>query len=654
MREPRETTLARRLSMQTPKPSPSPPHHTLPSTPHQPANSTINHLSNSPSGAHASPDRNYKRASLPAYSQPPPILDPTATRKKNDVELEDDFPFQRNILANNAHHNNHNASSYPPSPVSAQHPGSGTQAGASFSSSSASVGSGPMSISSSLPPTLPTSSSIGANSSAFSGALPPLPQRTSSGGGNHGSVHGTRTALGSVLASSFGGVSSSLQSSKFTAADSVPPTRKGSLMMNDTISIKSGTTTVSGSTASNSTTTTATGTPILSSLSSGGNHGNNNSGSSSNGSGGFPSYTPDVFINIGRTSASLPQILMPKKRVARDIASNLSYIAAWYFFSTALSIYNKNLMGKDNWNFNLPLFVSSVHAGLHFVITACLMHFWPEVFDATRSGKGGRLTIHSYVTQVVPCAIAAALEICMANASLMYITLSFYTMIKSSTPIWVLFFAFAFGLEKPRMSLILIIGVIVVGVILTVAGETQFDMTGFMLVLLAAVMSGLRWSLTQMLLQKDQLGMDNPVATLYYISPIMFVIMSILSLVIEDPFVAFASSDFFLDFRTGMLTMLMACGGGLLAFAMTVAEFKLIKNTGTVTLSVAGISKEIVVISLSMLIFGDRLTFVNLLGLLVSIGGIMAYNYIKIRKMQQSHGDYEPLGPRHHKGDNTD
>ncbi|KAF9086344.1 Triose-phosphate Transporter [Mortierella sp. AD031] len=376
------------------------------------------------------------------------------------------------------------------------------------------------------------------------------------------------------------------------------------------------------------------------------------------GSGGssFSNYAPSVFINIGRTSSSLPQIVMPKKRIAQNVASNLSYIMAWYFFSTALSIYNKNLMGKDNWNFNLPLFVSSIHAGLHFVITACLMHFWPDVFDATRSGKGGRITIHSYVTQVVPCAVAAALEICMANASLMYITLSFYTMIKSSTPIWVLMFAFFFRLEKPRLSLILIIGVIVIGVVLTVAGETQFDMTGFVLVLLAAVMSGLRWSLTQMLLQKDQLGMDNPVATLYYISPIMFVLMSILSLVIEDPFVEFASSAFFQDFRTGAITMVMAGGGGLLAFAMTVAEFKLIKNTGTVTLSVAGISKEIVVISLSILIFGDRLTFVNLLGLLVSIGGIMAYNYVKIRKMQQSissSGDYEVLA-RHHKGDNTD
>ncbi|KAF9359755.1 Triose-phosphate Transporter [Mortierella sp. NVP85] len=365
------------------------------------------------------------------------------------------------------------------------------------------------------------------------------------------------------------------------------------------------------------------------------------------------------MINIGRSSSSLPQILLPKKRMAQHVMSNLSYIAAWYFFSTALSIYNKNLMGKDNWNFNLPLFVSSIHAGLHFVITACLMHFFPDDFDATRSGKGGRINMHSYVTQVVPCAAAAALEICMANASLMYITLSFYTMIKSSTPIWVLIFAFFFRLEKPRMSLILIIGVIVVGVILTVAGETQFDLTGFILVLSAAVMSGLRWSLTQMLLQKDQLGMDNPVATLYYISPIMFMIMSILSLVIEDPFMQFASSEFFNDFRSGAITLMMAGGGGFLAFAMTVAEFKLIKNTGTVTLSVAGISKEIVVISLSMMIFGDRLTFVNLLGLLVSIGGIMAYNYDKIRKLQQSSlssGDYEALGAlgRHHKGDNTD
>ncbi|KAG0207735.1 Triose-phosphate Transporter [Mortierella sp. GBA30] len=603
-----------------------------------------------PPSTASSPERTFKRVSLQqgitSPSQQLTQLDATASRKKNDSE-PDEFAFQRDIFSSKlpngvAATGTAGVSSSPPPPPPLSTP-AGTGTTASPNNSINGSNSNSNNSSSSTTPSLPTQSISSSN---------PLARQTPPS-----SVGGARTPLGSVLASTFG-----LAAGSVPAGGATSPTIHHHLHSSSSssrpfkypsVSSSSSTPPLSSSTQESSPHVQPIRKSSLMSDSGGSFH-SSNTDKGGHGTGGFKSYTPSVFINVGRTSSSLPQILMPKKRVAQNIASNLSYIGAWYFFSTALSIYN-----KDNWNFNLPLFVSSIHAGLHFVITACLMHFWPDVFDATRSGKGGRITMHSYITQVVPCAVAAALEICMANASLMYITLSFYTMIKSSTPIWVLVFAFFFRLEKPRMSLILIIAIIVIGVILTVAGETQFDMTGFILVLFAAVMSGLRWSLTQMLLQKDQLGMDNPVATLYYISPIMFALMSILSLVIEDPFVEFASSEFFNDFRTGALTLMMAGGGGFLAFAMTVAEFKLIKNTGTVTLSVAGISKEIVVISLSMLIFGDRLTFVNLLGLLVSIGGIMAYNYDKIRKLQQTtlgSGDYEVLGPihRHHKGDNTD
>ncbi|KAG0327703.1 Triose-phosphate Transporter [Podila humilis] len=628
----RENTLARRLSQQVPKSSfsSSPPAST-PSTSAPPQ---------SPPNPSASPEKSLKRMSLinnptALISGPPsPRTDRLSSRKKND----DEHVFHSHNIDGNNNNNsdNNDASSHP-----------------SLSSSSLPP-----------PPSLPSTASVNTASSALSGttshstrahtpslvSINTTPIAVSS--------NNARTSLGSVLASTFGHSGAGPGSPtnhhklfKYPTDSASVPVRKSTLS-NDTSSsssspINSGTRGNSDSSNSSFSHGFGSSGPTMAANGATGILAGNGNGSGNN----------NVFINIGQSTSSFPQILMPKKKVAQNIAHNLSYIAAWYFFSTALSIYNKNLMGKDNWNFNLPLFVSSIHAGLHFVITACLMHFWPDVFDATRSGKGGRLTIHSYVTQVVPCAIAAALEICMANASLMYITLSFYTMIKSSTPIWVLVFAFFFGLEKPRLSLIMIIGVIVIGVVLTVAGEAQFDMTGFILVLMASVMSGLRWSMTQMLLQKDTLGMDNPVATLYYISPIMFVLMSILSLVIEDPFVAFAQSEFFNSFQAGATTLMMAGGGGILAFAMTVAEFKLIKNTGTVTLSVAGISKEIVVISLSMLIFGDRLTFVNLLGLLVSIGGIMAYNYDKIRKLQGAHGsggDYEILSQHRHNKDNND
>ncbi|KAI8361254.1 hypothetical protein B0O80DRAFT_154003 [Mortierella sp. GBAus27b] len=67
-------------------------------------------------------------------------------------------------------------------------------------------------------------------------------------------------------------------------------------------------------------------------------------GTGAGGAAGAPASpkSSSVYIHIDRSStSSLPQILLPKKRVAQHVVSNLSYIAAWYFFSTALSIYNK-------------------------------------------------------------------------------------------------------------------------------------------------------------------------------------------------------------------------------------------------------------------------------------------------------------------------
>lgn len=44
---------------------------------------------------------------------------------------------------------------------------------------------------------------------------------------------------------------------------------------------------------------------------------------------------------------------------------------------------------------------------------------------------------------------------------------------------------------------------------ITVARETEFDMLGFIFVMLAAVMSGFRWSMTQILLQVQLVFYDE-------------------------------------------------------------------------------------------------------------------------------------------------
>lgn len=67
---------------------------------------------------------------------------------------------------------------------------------------------------------------------------------------------------------------------------------------------------------------------------------------------------------------------------------------------------------------------------------------------------------------------------------------------------------------------------------------------------------------------------------------------------------------------------------------MTASEFALLQRTSVVTLSIAGIFKEVVTISAAGLVFGDALTPINISGLVVTISAIAAYNYIKIRKMR--------------------
>uniref|UniRef100_A0A8R7QWI2 Sugar phosphate transporter domain-containing protein n=1 Tax=Triticum urartu TaxID=4572 RepID=A0A8R7QWI2_TRIUA len=123
------------------------------------------------------------------------------------------------------------------------------------------------------------------------------------------------------------------------------------------------------------------------------------------------------------------------------------------------------------------------------------------LFQAKGIDSAVEMSWKDYFMRVVPTALGTALDINLSNASLVFITVTFATMCKSASPIFLLLFAFAFRLESPSIKLLGIIVVISIGVLLTVARETAFDFWGFIFVTLAAVMSGFRWSMTQILLQ---------------------------------------------------------------------------------------------------------------------------------------------------------
>lgn len=205
-------------------------------------------------------------------------------------------------------------------------------------------------------------------------------------------------------------------------------------------------------------------------------------------------------------------------------------------------------------------------------------------------------------------------------------------MCKSSSLAFVLLFAFIFRLEQPTFQLIGVITLMTAGVVMMVASETEFVLIGFGLVITASALSGLRWSLTQMLLLRNP-ATSNPFSSIYYLAPIMFVSLMACAVPAEG-FTAFFSAPLWQDKGIVKSTVLILFPG-FLAFAMTVAEFSLLKRTSVVTLGIAGIFKEVVTISASAATFGDILTPINVTGLCITIVAIAAYNYMRFRKLRE-------------------
>ena len=205
--------------------------------------------------------------------------------------------------------------------------------------------------------------------------------------------------------------------------------------------------------------------------------------------------------------------------------------------------------------------------------------------------------------------------------------LTFYTMCKSITPLFLLAFAIALGLERASLRLCCSIGAIVAGVTCAVAGETAFNATGFALVLCAAAVSGMRWALTQRLMRRHcDSGLGHPLGLMYRLLPIMCAASLLTSLACERLAAVLPRSPFFHSRGAACETLALICCAALLAFGMTLAEFSLMRLTSAVTLSVAGTVKEAVSVLVYMLIDGDRVGPLNALGLALVLAGVGAYN----------------------------
>ncbi|XP_022848648.1 probable sugar phosphate/phosphate translocator At1g06470 [Olea europaea var. sylvestris] len=320
-----------------------------------------------------------------------------------------------------------------------------------------------------------------------------------------------------------------------------------------------------------------------------------------------------------------------------DLLQTLFFILMWYTFSTFLTLYNKTLLGDHLGKFPAPLLMNTIHFTMQAVLSKAITWFWSERFQSSD------MSWRDYFMRVVPTALGTAMDVNLSNASLVFISVTFATMCKSAAPVFLLIFAFAFRLESPSVKLLGIMLVISVGILLTVAKGTEFEFWGFIFVMLAAVMSGFRWTMTQILLQKEVYGLKNPLTLMSYVTPIMAISTALLSLIL-DPWHEFRASDYFDSSRHIARSCLLMLFGGTLAFFMVLTEYILVSVTSAVTVTIAGVVKEAVTILVAVFYFHDEFTWLKGAGLVTIIVGVSLFNWYKYQKLQTGEVSADGMG----------
>ncbi len=210
----------------------------------------------------------------------------------------------------------------------------------------------------------------------------------------------------------------------------------------------------------------------------------------------------------------------------------------------------------------------------------------------------------------------------MGNAAYLYLSVSFIQMLKALMPVAVFSVGCVFGTERFKWPVFANMLLVTLGVAIASYGELNFNVTGVMFQLCSIVTESVRLVLVQILLQSRGLKL-NPITTLYYVAPCCFAFLLV-------PWFALEAGKITADADVVVSPFHMLANAAT-AFCLNMAVFLLIGKTSALTMNVAGVVKDWLLIGLSVWMFGSAVSQLNLSGYFVAFLAVCWYNYQKLQ-----------------------
>lgn len=314
-----------------------------------------------------------------------------------------------------------------------------------------------------------------------------------------------------------------------------------------------------------------------------------------------------------------------KSGVARKILKSYFYVLIWMSNSIAVILANKWLLAYSGFPFPISLTL------WHMFICSSIGFVCVRVLKLVKSHN---MPASEYMRRVVPIGILYAASLWLSNSAYLYLSVSFIQMTKSLMPGLVYACGIALGTERFRTSSAMNMILIAFGVLVCAIGEENLVRKGLIQQLVALFFEAARLTLVQILMAGNGIKL-NPLQSLYYVSPACLACLSV-------PFVFVELQQF--RNEPPVIDVAVLLGNGLIAFSLNLAVFLLIGKTSALTMNIAGVIKDWLLIFFSYTVFQAPVTRLNMVGYIFCCSGVAVYNYQKLQTLKQE--EKEKTGPK--------
>lgn len=287
---------------------------------------------------------------------------------------------------------------------------------------------------------------------------------------------------------------------------------------------------------------------------------------------------------------------------------------AFMFIGPALILVNQYIL--KGLNFPYPMFLSGLGV-LASALTAQVLVRLGYVQLQRKEAIEGML----WYKRVLPVGFTHACTLAFGNTVYLYMNVGFIQMLKSFTPVILMITGYVANIDIPTMPVIYSVVVISLGTAATCSFSPEFSIIGITIMFLAELTEGIRLIFTQFFLQQLKFGV---VEGQYVLAPASAIWLFLFSLFFE----------FNTMWKNGAFTIIannipLFLAASFMGIGVNYLSYLVIQVTSSLTMKILGTARNILVIIIGVLFYGEVVTFHEGVGYTVALAGFAAYNAAK-------------------------